>query len=257
MKLAETTIIEELKEIKKSSEDLIGINVRYTNDPTHRINHFELCYQIDEIINEYNWIIPKVNELMKKLEFDLTLEEIKEIKKDWEDLKKKPTEYTVVDHKLRRISLKCGRILSILNNLATKTIETKNRFEGIKKEIDALKKLIPLETYDNLKEALTEFESNHLLATTLICGRICVYHLDLISGNINEKIGKMKEKGVLKPKGASEMILRAEKKVRELFAHDLKYSPSSSITLSIFGDTINLVEKITEYKKHSPSPKPL
>ena len=45
------------------------------------------------------------------------------------------------------------------------------------------------------------------------------------------------------------MILKTEKKIRDLFSHDLKYSPTASYVLSIFGDVINLVEKITEYDK--------
>lgn len=120
-----------------------------------------------------------------------------------------------------------------------------------------MSKEINSENLMNLDEALEEFELNHLLATTLICGRIIIYNLDSISPNINDVVTKMKTVGMLKPKGAVEDILKTNKKARGLFAHDLNYFPDPSEALAIFGDTVNIVKRITEYKGLSlNAPKP-
>lgn len=254
MEISETTIIDEIKNIKKASEDLIGKDEKYMFSKEHeaKMVHFELCSQVDEIIKEYNWIIPETNKIFQKLEFNFQLEEIKLIKKDWKELKEKNL-YSTVDNKLRNISLKCGRVLSILSNIATKTQETKNQFEGLKKEIEGLKKEISTNIYKNLEEALKEFESNHLLSATLICGRIIIYNLDSVSHQIEEVINKLKEKNLLQIKGSDEQILKANKKVRGLFAHDLNYFPTPSEALSIFGDTVNIVKKVNEFNQNKKS----
>jgi len=251
MEISETTIIEEVRNIKKSSEELIGKNERYLfsgEENKSRLANFELSHQVDTIIEEYNWIIPYATKFLKEIEIDLELKKMDLIESQWDKMKKGNFLY-IVDNRLRAISLLCGRIISIFNNLATKTLESKNQFEGLKKEIGELKKLVPINTYKNLKEALEEFESNHLLSSTLICGRIIIFHLDSISHQIGEVIGKLKEKNLLQTKGSNEQILKANKKVRGLFAHDLNYFPSPSEALSIFGDTINIVKKVYEYTK--------
>lgn len=251
MEISETIIIEELKSLKESSEKLIGSNERFLASRDHgaKMNHIALCRQVDEIIEEYNWIIPKINDLMIKIGINITINSIKIIDKKWEDLIKENPIYSTVDQELRQISLKCGRVLSVLNNVATKTLENKNKFEGIKEEIEGLKKEMPENVSENLKEALKEFESNHLLSATLICGRVIIYHLDSVSNQIEEIINKLKEKNILQIKGSDEQILKANKKARGLFAHDLNYFPTPSEALSIFGDTINIVKKVNDYLK--------
>ena len=50
-------------------------------------------------------------------------------------------------------------------------------------------------------------------------------------------------------KGSEEMIIKANQKMRGLFAHDLNYTPTPSETLAIFGDTINVIKVINDYNK--------
>jgi len=249
MILNETSIIKQIEYIKIECERLKGNSHKYLLDK--RVNsdflYVSYCDEIDSLIEEYNWLIPSINKKLGDVGFNIEAKEMTKISANLGKIRDENL-WPMTDKYLMKLSLKCNRILSIIKNIATSTKEVKNKFESLKKEIEDLKKDINSEILKNLLEALEEFELNHLLATTLICGMITIYSLDSMSYQVDEVISKIKKVGMLKPKGSAESILKTNKKIRGLFAHDLNYSPGPSETISIFGDTINIVKKIAEYK---------
>ncbi len=257
MEISEVMIIEELENIKKAAESLIGSNEKHFLAGTHgnKMAHVELCEQTDEIIKEYNWVVPKINNFLTDLEIEAKIEDIPLISKKWEEIKDKGL-YSLVDDKLRKISLKCNRVLSIIKNIATSTKDIKNQFNDLKKEIGGLKKEgVDDNTIKNLNQALIEFEYNHLLSTVLVCGRIGIFYLDSIPGkNIDERIKNISKEGLLKTKGSKDNLIKANRGIRGLFAHDLNFFPIASQTLSIFGDTIGIVRIVNSYKKSNQNP---
>lgn len=249
MVLNETSIIQQLEYLKSECERLKGNSYKYLLDTRTNSDfvYVSFCDEIDSIISEYNWLIPSINKKLEDAGFNIEEKEISKIDADLKTMREKDI-WPMADKYLMRLSLKCNRILVIMKNVATSNKDVKNKFEDLKKEIEDLEKEISSETLKNLRVALEEFELNHLLATTLICGRITIYSLDSISNEIDEVINEMKKVGLLKPKGSADLILKSNKKIRGLFAHDLNYFPGPSETISIFGDTINIVKKVAEYK---------
>lgn len=248
MNINESTIIYELSTIKKAADGLIGKSFAFVgNSNNMKICYLQISCQADEIIKEFNWNIPYVNNFFSEIGVDLQIENIKLIGQTWEQLGDDHL-FKVIDNSLTQVSLKCGRILAILKNQSIDSSENKNKFQDLKKEIRDLSKIVPSEVVKNLDIALKDFELNRLLGTTLICGRISIYLLDSISGDMEEKIKKIKGAGLLSNKGSDENLIKANKKMRGLFAHDLNFIPTPSETLAIFGDTINIIKVINEYK---------
>lgn len=251
MEISEVMIIEELESIKRNAEELIGKDEKNLRGGQHgdKLVHTALCQQVDEIIKEYNLVVSSINKIFENIGVGEKLNILSEIKPKWNEVKKGT--FNLVDVKLRAVSLRSGRALSILKNMATSSRDIKNRFDELKKEISDLKKEgVEEKAIKNLNTALIEFESNHLISTVLICGRIGVFYLDTIPGmNILEKVKELTEKKILNVRGAKDNLIKANKGVRDVFAHDLNYSPTASQILSIFGDTIEIVKIVNSYKK--------
>ncbi|MBA7683059.1 hypothetical protein ES703_91415 [subsurface metagenome] len=247
MKISEVMIIEELESIKKAAEKLVGKNERVLLDHSYgsKMLNYSLCTQVDKIIIEYNWIVPHVNSLFKELSIDFEIEKDKKIDADWEKIKEGT--FDVIDDSLIALSLTIGRVLSILKNLATKTQENKNKFEDLKSEIKDLENNLPINIIKNLYEAVDELELNKLLGASLICGRLIVSQLDLVPGNIDEKIKELQRGDLLKNRGASDWLIKANQKIRGTSSHDLNYFPNPSETLAILGDTMKVVEIVQKY----------
>ena len=253
MEISEVMIIEQLSYIKQSCEKIKGRSTQYIISSGNQSRrdlpwtYSSLCGEVDVIIKEYNWMVPHINKFLEGATFSFKLEELELINVEFKKMSEENT-YPSIDKKLVFISLQCNKILSIMKNIATSTKEMKNKFNSLAEEIKNLEKeKISKNTIKNLKEALTEFELNRLLGTTLICGRVAIFYLDSISGDINEKIEKLSSKSLVGSKGSKEMILKANQKIRGLFAHDINYFPSASETLSIFGDTVYVVKIINNY----------
>ncbi len=249
-KITETMIIEQLSYIKESCEKIKGTSSKYllNTTPNSDLVYVSICLEVNKLILSWNWLVPHINKILEEMSFDLKVANLDSLNANVKDIREKK-KVTLIDPELISLALNCQRVLSILKNTSTSTKEIKNKFDSLKKEIEVIGKEIDSDILKNLIEALNEFENNHLLATVLICGRIIIYLLDSVSNKIEEVIKEMKLVGMLAAKGSEELILKANKKVRGLFAHDLTYSPEASETLSIFGDTINIVKKISEYKK--------
>lgn len=253
MEISEVMIVEHLQYIKENCEKMKGVSIKYISSKDTPWIYSSLCGEIDSLIKEYNWVIPSINKFLENQDFSFRLEEVKIIGVDFKEMSEE-NKYPTVDKKLMKISLECNRILSILKNIATSTKEMKNRYDDLKKEIKNLDKKLPKLVIRDLYEAIEEFELNKSLGAVLICGRLTVFHLDLIKGDINQKINELKSKGFLMEKGAPEFVLKADKKVRELFSHDINYFPSPSETISFLGDTIKLVKIINEYQEKITKP---
>src|SRR3989344_3436868 len=251
MKISEVMIIQHLAYIQKNCENIRGTSIKYISSYDNKDRPWiynSLCEEVDNLIIEYNWLVSHINDLLDEVGFSFKLEEVKIIDANFEKIRGENT-YPQIDRKLMHISMKCNRVLSILKNTATSTKDIKNKYDDLRKEIKELEKELPSIVIRDLYEAFEEFELNKSLGAVLICGRLIVFHLDKIKGNINEKVNELKNKGLLVEKGSSEFIFKADKGVRELFSHDLNYFPSPSETISLLGDTVKIVKIITSYQR--------
>lgn len=250
MEISEVMVIEHLEYIKKSSENLRGVSTKYivSKPGSTPWVYSSLCDEVDILIKEYNWLVPHINKLFENIDLSLKLKELKLVDASFERMRD-DNSYPTIDKKLIYISLKCSRILAILRNMATSSKEIKNKYDDLKIEIKELEKELPKPVIRDLYEAIEEFELNKRLGAVLICGRLIVFHLDMVKGNINQKVEELKKKGLLKNKGASEFIFKADKGVRELFSHDVNYFPSPSETISFLGDAVRIVKIINSYQK--------
>jgi len=249
MEISETALISQLEYLKKVSEETKGRSINLINQPKSTAwIYSSLCEEVDIIIKEYNWIIPHLNHFLKERGFSFELIELKSINPNFEEMNEKNT-YPAIDRKLIYISLNCNKILSIIKNLFTPTKENKKNFEELKKEIEDIGEELPKNILNNIDEAIKELELDKKLGAVLICGRIIIFNLNSIPGNLNEKIEEMRKIGILGARGSEEWIIKAEKKARDLFAHDLNYSPEPSDAISILGDMIKIVKIVKEYHK--------
>jgi len=248
-KIPETALINQLEYLKDNCEKIKGQSCAVLlNKKDTPWMYSSLCQEVDVLIKEYNWVVDPLNDFLKEKGFSSELEELPFVKASFEEMRD-DNKYPPVDGKLMNLSLKCNKILSIIKNLSTPTRENKKNFEDLKEEINEMKKDISKNVLRDLYEVIGDLELNRRLGAVLICGRIIIFHLNSVPGDINEKIKKIKETEILETKGSSEWVIKANQKSRGLFSHDLNYFPTPSEAISILGDTVKIVKIVTHYHK--------
>lgn len=98
----------------------------------------------------------------------------------------------------------------------------------------------------NIIEAISEQENGHFLASALIAARVINWIFDQIDGqSLENKIHYLRQKEILKgDKGKTEeeeFIIKANKKARNIFSHNIKVFANPSESISLLGDCIRLL----------------
>ncbi len=156
---------------------------------------------------------------------------------------------------LRRIAIECDALIGALNVLITPlSPEEVDRLNQLRSEVKKLSSKLEIGYEKNLNEAINEYEKGHYLASALITGRVIIYILDQVEGGTEEeKIKFLQDHNVI-PRGRKdikEFIMKASRKARHFFAHDIKIFATASDALSLLGDCVKLVEILAKLKNSS------
>jgi hypothetical protein len=187
----------------------------------------EVIREAQMLLDEYGKSSPDVYEFIKR------------------PLKTFPTPYGlgVAKGTLRQMSIECEDVVGVLKSLVTPiSPRDVDRLDQLRREIEDV--TIDINYMRNLGEAIKEYENGHFLASTLITSRVIVYTLDQIEGGTDEeKIKFLQGKNVIPNdrKDVKEFIIKAGKKARNFFSHDMRIFAEPSDALGLLGDSVKLL----------------
>jgi hypothetical protein len=149
---------------------------------------------------------------------------------------------------LTQICIECDMAIGILNaSILPISSEDMDRLSKLREELSAVSASLDVNYEKNLTEAIVEQEKGHFLASALITARVIEYILDQIEGkDINEKIKNLRDKAIIgkvekRKADEEEFIIKAEKKARNIFSHEIKNFVNPSESLSMLGDCVRLL----------------
>lgn len=103
----------------------------------------------------------------------------------------------------------------------------------------------------NIEEAIRELEKGCFLGSTLISGRVIQHVFDQIPGkDIGEKIKALRDRGLVEEKGEvpPEYILKADRKARNYFSHDIRSFPDRSDAFELLLICYRLLKLLKAFK---------
>jgi hypothetical protein len=190
----------------------------------------------------------------KILETKMILEKLKQIAPDIYDVSKKvmqnfsvPITSDQAQGALRQICIECDGLVGFLSAMLTPlSPQDADKLNKLRSEMsDVALKWAP--AYErNLAEAILEQEKGHSLASALITSRVINNVLDAVKGeNIEAKIKYLNGKNIIQREDEKVFIIKACKKARNVFSHDIKFFAAPSDALSLLGDCIKLLKIIS------------
>ena len=155
---------------------------------------------------------------------------------------------------LRTIDIECDKAIGALENIATPlSKEELKKPTPIREELEKLSGVLPDINYErNLSEAIDEYEKGDFLASALITSRVIIYALGQIPGGSDEeKVKFLREKGIIEKdrKDVHESIIKASRRARNFFSHNIKVFPRPSEAHSLLGDAIGILEIVSKVLK--------
>lgn len=152
----------------------------------------------------------------------------------------------------QEVKLNSQRIKSIVSELKELKLPEDKEEELIDSEKEIEKVVRPkLPLYaEELSKSLNEFRSGHLLASSMIAGRIIDVALDKIGSKIDsnqteDKIEYLQENDITY-ESTDGNIVSAIKSYRNIYSHEIGKYPSIDESLIIFSGTSHLLKKIIE-----------
>jgi hypothetical protein len=121
-----------------------------------------------------------------------------------------------------------------------------DRLDKLRKELTNIAETLDEYYKKNIIEAISEQENGHFLASALIAARVINWIFDQINGqSLENKIQYLRQKEILKgdkgKSGEEEFIIKANKKARNIFSHNIKVFANPSESISLLGDCIRLL----------------
>jgi hypothetical protein len=113
---------------------------------------------------------------------------------------------------------------------------------------------LDIEYEKNMSEAISEQERGRCLASALITSRVINHTIDQIEGkDIEAKVGFLQDQNVI-PKGKEgeddkAFVLKASKKARNVFSHDIKIFANPSDSIGLLGDCVKLLRIMAQLEK--------
>ena len=155
---------------------------------------------------------------------------------------------------LREIDIECDKAIGVLGNIATALSKDElDKLSFLREELEKLSEVLPDINYKrNLSEAIDEYEKGDFLASALITSRVIIYALGQIPGESDEeKVKFLREKGIIEKgrKDVHESIIKASRKARNFFSHNIKVFPRPSEAHSLLGDAIGILEIVSKVLK--------
>jgi len=133
---------------------------------------------------------------------------------------------------LRKVIIGCETAIGSLEPMISPIPESDlNKLASLRKELKNASSRLSDPNYEtNCTMALEECEKGHFLASALISGRVIIYALaQLPGGSTEEKIKFLTYEGRIektKDNVYESFILKADKKARNFFSHDIKVFPT-------------------------------
>jgi hypothetical protein len=153
---------------------------------------------------------------------------------------------------LRLLSTECDRIIGNLSSLISPLPpEERDILNKFWLEILEVIKKLDINYEKNLSLAKEEHEKGHFLASVLITSRVVICALDKIEGKTEqEKIKFLRDKGIIQKdrKDVEEFIIKASKKARNFFSHNINIFANSADSLGMLGDSAKLLKILSELK---------
>jgi len=154
---------------------------------------------------------------------------------------------------LRVIEIECDKAIGVLESIATPlSKEDLDKLTSLRKELEKLSGILDINYERNFLEAINEYEKEDYLASALISSRVIIYALEKIPGKTDEvKVEFLQEKGIIEKgrKDVHESIIKASRKARNFFSHDIKVFPTPSEALSLLSDAMGILEKVSKFLK--------
>lgn len=203
-----------------------------------------------EIIREVRYLEPhKVEETKKILEqYRKSSPDVHEIVKISIPHISDPIDIENAKGALHQISIECDNVIGALNALITPLLpEDADKLTNLRAEISSLTTKLDVNYETNLSEAIKEYENRHYLASALITGRVIIYILEQIKVGrpIDEKIKFLQDKNIIekgtKGEEVKAFIMKASKKARNIFSHNIDRFAQPSDALGMLGDSVKLL----------------
>lgn len=154
---------------------------------------------------------------------------------------------------LRKLDIECDKAIGVLESIATPlSKEELDKLTSLRKELEKLSGILDINYGRNFLEAINEYEKEDYLASALISSRVIIYALEQIPGKTDEvKVKFLQEREIIEKgrKDVHESIIKASRKARNFFSHDIKVFPTPSEALSLLSDAMGILEKVSKFLK--------
>lgn len=159
---------------------------------------------------------------------------------------------------LGEIEVECNKAIDALESGGTPlSKDDLDKLTALKEQLEELLEVLPDANCEmNLKEAIDEYQRGAYLASALISSRVILYALSQIRGEFaEEKVQFLREEGIIEgdSKDVHESLIRANRRARNFFSHDISVFPSASDALSLLGDAIEIFEIVSRVVKAEES----
>jgi hypothetical protein len=150
---------------------------------------------------------------------------------------------SVGDHQvglLQQLSVECATAAGYLEPLTSRiSSEERDKLKSLRHEVSSLEAFNE-HLYTHVNAAISEYEGAHYLASVLLAGKAVVYVWEQLPGKTSEeKTGNLIQAKLLK-EDLKGQFLRAEKKARDYFTHDISAIPQPREALALVADACHL-----------------
>ncbi|MEW6675410.1 MAG: hypothetical protein AB1348_05325 [Nitrospirota bacterium] len=191
---------------------------------------------------QYFNVYSKINELLEFSPYEGLQPIINPSSDSWEDW------YATLLALLPQIDKGIGGLQSKISPLSSnEALELR----ALKEEIQEVLQEMPEEYDKNIRRAIEEIEKGYFLGSALISARVINYVLDQIKGGkIEEKIETLRKAGLIEEKGEipSEYVLKADRKARHYFSHDIKALPDCNEALELLTICVRVLKLLKNYQ---------
>ncbi|MGA2626117.1 MAG: hypothetical protein ABSF63_03530 [Candidatus Bathyarchaeia archaeon] len=149
---------------------------------------------------------------------------------------------------LQQLSVECAAAVGFLETLSSPiSTSDKDKLESLRHGITSLETFNG-NLFTHVSGAISEYEEAHYLASALLAGKSVIYAWEQFPGKgSEEKVSKLLQEKLLK-EGLKEQFLRAEKKARNYFTHDISAIPQPQEALALVADACNLSMTLVKLK---------
>jgi hypothetical protein len=156
---------------------------------------------------------------------------------------------------LHQMCIECDRVIGFLNALIVPlSPQDADRLNKLRTELMEVTSELDIAYEKNVSEAINEEEKGHCLASALITSRVINHVLDQIKGErVEDKVDFLREQNII-PKGKEgeddkAFVLKASKKARNVFSHDIAVFANPSDSIGLLGDCVKLLRILAQLKK--------